>query len=168
MEHLGALSYWTISHLSFRRLDFFGERWGPLSSMRILVVDDYEPVGRGLRSLLSSRTDWSVCGEAVDGLEAVEKASTKVRPRFPRGCKAASWARVTEGGDELNWELKYSKYCMGLLAEGYYPCATDYRRFSPTFMSSRTWNRYFRGRSSLGRPLAIGDEDRANSHCRRS
>ncbi|HXM19855.1 MAG TPA: PAS domain S-box protein [Terriglobales bacterium] len=47
--------------------------------MRILLVDDQEPVRRGLRSLLSSRTDWLVCGEAVDGLEAVEKAKT-LRP----------------------------------------------------------------------------------------
>jgi PAS domain S-box-containing protein len=50
-----------------------------LSSLRILVVDDHEPVRRGLRSLLSSRTDWSICGEAVDGIEAVEKAKT-LRP----------------------------------------------------------------------------------------
>jgi PAS domain S-box-containing protein len=50
-----------------------------LSPLRILLVDDQEPVRRGLRSLLSSRTDWLVCGEAVDGLEAVEKAKT-LRP----------------------------------------------------------------------------------------
>ncbi|GAC1661944.1 MAG: hypothetical protein PVS2B1_20280 [Candidatus Dormibacteraceae bacterium] len=29
---------------------------------------------RGIRSLLASRTEWTVCGEAADGLEAVEKA----------------------------------------------------------------------------------------------
>ncbi len=44
--------------------------------LRILVVDDNEIVRRGLRSMLSSRTDWFVCGEAVDGFEAVEKAKT--------------------------------------------------------------------------------------------
>jgi PAS domain S-box-containing protein len=47
-----------------------------LSSLRILLVDDDEAVRRGLRSLLSSRTDWLVCGEAADGLDAVEKAKT--------------------------------------------------------------------------------------------
>ena len=57
----------------------FGEAMGPLSPLRILLVDDQEPVRRGLRSLLSSRTDWLVCGEAADGLEAVEKAKT-LRP----------------------------------------------------------------------------------------
>jgi PAS domain S-box-containing protein len=47
--------------------------------MRILLVDDTEAVRRGLRSLLARRTDWHVCGEAVDGLEALEKAKT-LRP----------------------------------------------------------------------------------------
>jgi PAS domain S-box-containing protein len=45
-----------------------------VSSLRILLVDDNEAVRRGLRFLLSTRTDWVVCGEAVDGLEGVEKA----------------------------------------------------------------------------------------------
>jgi DNA-binding NarL/FixJ family response regulator len=42
--------------------------------LRILIVDDHEVVRRGVRSLLSARTEWSVCGEAEDGLEAIEKA----------------------------------------------------------------------------------------------
>ena len=40
----------------------------------ILIVDDHETVRRGLRSLLSSRPEWQICGEAADGLEAIEKA----------------------------------------------------------------------------------------------
>ncbi len=40
--------------------------------MRVLVVDDHEVVRRGVRSLLESPYD--VCGEAVDGLDAIEKA----------------------------------------------------------------------------------------------
>ncbi len=79
IEQLDDMSYWTMSHLSLRGLDPFWERGGPLSPLRILLVDDQEPVRRGLRCLLSSRTDWLVCGEAVDGLEAVEKAKT-LRP----------------------------------------------------------------------------------------
>src|SRR5205807_1188710 len=47
--------------------------------LRILIVDDYETVRGGVRSLLSSRRDWVVCGEAGDGLEAVEKAKS-LRP----------------------------------------------------------------------------------------
>lgn len=45
-----------------------------MMNMRILIADDHELVRRGLRSLLASRTGWNVCGEAKDGLEAVEKA----------------------------------------------------------------------------------------------
>jgi PAS domain S-box-containing protein len=50
-----------------------------LDSLRILLVDDHEPVRRGVRSLLSSHSDWLVCGEAVDGLDAIEKAKA-LRP----------------------------------------------------------------------------------------
>jgi CheY-like chemotaxis protein len=50
-----------------------------LTTGHILIVDDHEVVRRGLRSLLSSRPEWTICGEAVDGLDAVEKART-LRP----------------------------------------------------------------------------------------
>ena len=46
---------------------------------QILIVDDHAFVRRGLRALLSTRPEWSVCGEAADGLEAVEKAKA-LRP----------------------------------------------------------------------------------------
>jgi len=41
---------------------------------RILLVDDSEPWRIYLRSLLHERPELKVVGEAVDGLEAVEKA----------------------------------------------------------------------------------------------
>jgi DNA-binding NarL/FixJ family response regulator len=41
---------------------------------RILIVDDHEIFRRGLRSLLESRADWEVCGEATDGQDALDKA----------------------------------------------------------------------------------------------
>jgi len=41
---------------------------------RILIADDSQPVRRGLRTLLGRNADWEVCGEAVDGADAVEKA----------------------------------------------------------------------------------------------
>jgi|CZKR01.1.fsa_nt_gi PAS domain S-box-containing protein len=50
-----------------------------MPSLRILIVDDNPTVLQGVRSLLSSRTEWLVCGEARDGVEAVEKAKT-LRP----------------------------------------------------------------------------------------
>ncbi|MGC2549420.1 MAG: PAS domain S-box protein [Candidatus Sulfotelmatobacter sp.] len=42
--------------------------------MRVLVVDDHEVVRRGVRSLIQSHSNYDVCGEAVDGQDAVEKA----------------------------------------------------------------------------------------------
>jgi PAS domain S-box-containing protein len=47
-----------------------------VASIRILIVDDHDAVRHGLRSLLSSRSDWAICGEAVDGIEAVEKTKS--------------------------------------------------------------------------------------------
>ncbi len=42
--------------------------------MRILIADDHEAVRKGVCSILSSRKDIEVCGEAKDGKDAVEKA----------------------------------------------------------------------------------------------
>ena len=41
---------------------------------RILIADDSLPVRCGLRTLVGLNSDWHVCGEAVDGADAVEKA----------------------------------------------------------------------------------------------
>ena len=46
---------------------------GELRPLRILIVDDHAGVRQGIRKLLTSRADWSVCGEAIDGLDAIEK-----------------------------------------------------------------------------------------------
>ncbi len=50
-----------------------------MNALRILIVDDHEAVRQGVRALLSSCDDWTVCGEAGDGIEAVEKAKS-LRP----------------------------------------------------------------------------------------
>lgn len=42
--------------------------------IRVLIVDDHEVVRRGVRSLLSEINEIEVCGEAVDGSEAISKA----------------------------------------------------------------------------------------------
>ena len=44
-----------------------------MAALRILIVDDHEVIRRGLRSLLSSRPEWEICGEAGDGQAAIEK-----------------------------------------------------------------------------------------------
>jgi PAS domain S-box-containing protein len=47
-----------------------------MASLRILIVDDHEVIRRGLRSLLSSRPEWEVCGEAADGQAAIDKVQS--------------------------------------------------------------------------------------------
>lgn len=45
-----------------------------MTAFRILIADDHEIVRRGIRALLENHPGWEVCGEAVDGRDAVEKA----------------------------------------------------------------------------------------------
>ena len=42
--------------------------------IRILVADDHEMIRTGLRKILEGRDGWTVCGEAVNGREAVNMA----------------------------------------------------------------------------------------------
>jgi DNA-binding NarL/FixJ family response regulator len=46
---------------------------------RVLIADDHEVVRRGVRVLLNSISGWQVCGEAVDGQDAIEKTK-ELRP----------------------------------------------------------------------------------------
>jgi CheY-like chemotaxis protein len=46
---------------------------------QILIADDHEMLRRGIRNALEDRQDWQICGEAVDGQEAVNKVNT-LRP----------------------------------------------------------------------------------------
>lgn len=43
------------------------------TQLRILIVDDQSLVRRALRLLLESHPGWRVCGEASDGLEAIDR-----------------------------------------------------------------------------------------------
>jgi len=43
--------------------------------LRILIVDDHDIVRQGVRVILRSRADWEVCGEAENGIEALEKVA---------------------------------------------------------------------------------------------
>lgn len=41
--------------------------------IKILIVDDHEVVRQGIRSIIvKSRPEWVICGEAVNGQEAIE------------------------------------------------------------------------------------------------
>jgi DNA-binding NarL/FixJ family response regulator len=46
-----------------------------LATVRILIVDDYEPWRRAMRSILRQQKDLEVICESSDGLEAVQKSA---------------------------------------------------------------------------------------------
>ena len=52
-----------------------------MSAVRILIADDHELFRRTARSFVESQPNWHVCGEAGDGIEAVEKAR-QLRPQI--------------------------------------------------------------------------------------
>jgi len=48
-------------------------RQRPVVRRRILIADDHEVMRRGVRGLVESQEEWSVCGEAIEGNEAISK-----------------------------------------------------------------------------------------------
>lgn len=50
-----------------------------MKPLRILLADDHDLMRRGLRMLLESHPDWTICAEACTGQEAVAK-SEELRP----------------------------------------------------------------------------------------
>jgi DNA-binding NarL/FixJ family response regulator len=44
-------------------------------AVRILIADDDAAIRRLLRRLIENHADWKVCGDAIDGQDAIEKAS---------------------------------------------------------------------------------------------
>ena len=50
-----------------------------MGAVRILVVDDHQAVRAGICLALARHSGWEVCGQAVDGWDAIEKAKS-LRP----------------------------------------------------------------------------------------
>ena len=50
------------------------------SNIKLLVVDDHPLFRRGLISLLSTKSSFSVVGEASNGEEAIQKATNRKKP----------------------------------------------------------------------------------------
>jgi DNA-binding NarL/FixJ family response regulator len=46
-----------------------------MGKIRVLIADDHPFIRRGIKALIESQDGWVVCGEAVNGREAVEQAS---------------------------------------------------------------------------------------------
>src|SRR5947209_20490792 len=76
---------------------------------RILIADDSQTVREGIRNLLNQHRDWEVCGEAIDGQDAIQKSGQLARDvivldfcmrgvdgieaarRISELCRSASW-----------------------------------------------------------------------------
>jgi DNA-binding NarL/FixJ family response regulator len=83
--------------------------------LRILIADDNERVRRGVIALLSAEPDWEICGEAVDGAEALLKAP-ELRPdvilldvSMP-GISGLEVARLLRQDLPKTWILVMSQY----------------------------------------------------------
>ena len=62
--------------------------------MRLLIVDDHQVVRRGVRSLLEAENGLHVCGEAVDGQDAIAKAQQLDPDAIVHGHQHAQYERV--------------------------------------------------------------------------
>lgn len=48
-------------------------RVGAVSAVKILIADDHEVMRLGMRNLLEARAHWTICAEASNGKEAVDR-----------------------------------------------------------------------------------------------
>lgn len=70
----------TIACLAFRRKFRGGAFFLNMDRiLEILIADDHELFRRTLRGFIENHPQWHICGEAGDGVEAVEKAKS-LRP----------------------------------------------------------------------------------------
>ncbi|MGH9406612.1 MAG: response regulator [Terriglobia bacterium] len=64
-----------VSALPLPRSVCMGRRIDGAVHMRILVADDHQLVRRGIINLLTTHSRWTVCGEAMDGDEALNRSA---------------------------------------------------------------------------------------------
>ena len=79
-----------------------------MNPMQILVVDDNEMVRHGVTRLLSSWPAWKVCGEASDGIEALQKAK-ELRPDIILLDISMPGANGLDGARTLRHEMPETK-----------------------------------------------------------
>jgi len=111
-----------------------------LSTIRILIADDYADWRRQVRSLLQARPEWQVIAEALDGSEAIQKAE-ELKPDlvvldigFPKlnGIEAARRIRQLSPSSKIiflsqNNDPDVVRAALSTGAQGYV-CKTDARR----------------------------------------
>jgi CheY-like chemotaxis protein len=88
-----------------------------MASIRVLVVDDFEPWRRSVCSMLKGQAELKVVAEATDGWEAIQKAQTLrpvldlVRPRpsefeWNGCCEAHTRSRSRRKNNPFNVEQR--------------------------------------------------------------
>ncbi|MBL7209571.1 MAG: response regulator transcription factor [Dehalococcoidia bacterium] len=97
-----------------------------MEKTRVLIVDDNEVVREGLKSILEPQADIEVVGQAVDGLDAVEKAE-KLQPevilmdaQMPRidGTEATRRIKQSLPDVKILFLTVYGEYVGSALAAG--------------------------------------------------
>ncbi len=111
-----------------------------MSTIRILIADDYADWRRQVRSLLQARPEWQVIAEALDGSEAIQKAE-ELKPDLvvldiglPKlnGIEAARRIRQLSASSKIiflsqNNDPDVVRAALSTGAQGYV-CKTDARR----------------------------------------
>ena len=147
-----------------------------MAQSRVLVVDDYDPWRHHIRSSLAMTDRWAVVGEAVDGLEAVQKAR-ELRPDLilldlglPKmtGIEVAERivsddpdARILIVSEHRSWDVVEAALAVG--ARGYIVKSDSQRELAPA-MDAIVNGRRFVGAQFAGRVLDGGTAFRQKSH----
>lgn len=121
----------------------------PMATLRVLIADDHAGIRRSLRSLVLSHREWDVCGEAADGVQAVERTK-ELHPdlilmdvSMPRmnGIEAASKIHQEFPKTEILIVTQYDTPEMARLAEeagaeGYIPKSEIWNSLVPAIESA--------------------------------
>ena len=149
---------------------------------RILIADDHEIVRRGIRVLLQGHEGWEICGEAVDGSDAVDKVM-QLKPdlaildiQMPRlnGLEATRQIRQHEPQTAiLIMTIDESEYMFrevlkagakGFLHKGdaarSLNTAVEAIQRGQTFVTSQVWDRPIEGRLSDRSPAVLSEVGR--------